>query len=349
MNLSQNIKKTLKSSIFLGLAAIAALIITALVGCGGGGGGTGGGGGVSAGNPPAILLPDYTPPPAPDTHSDDPPPPEETSTKAFVILVGMADYPGTINDLRYTAKDAQDVYNCLISSSVWGEATFKVFLNSNATKSAIANAFSEAKNTLDDDGIFLFYYSGHGTNSGTTGYIIPYDALTWEGFINQSNLISGDDLNSYLSQLPETVKKYVASDSCHSGYLIGARSEFDTAENKVKFVPMADSNPGYSEEEFARSIVGTSNCYVMTSSSGTELSWETSILQAGVFSYYLCQGLGNGSALGAGDINSDSTITAEELSVYVPPAVSNYISSHIEGYTQTPQSYDNFEGELRVK
>lgn len=341
----RNKSKNVSNSAFFAFFVLNLIIVLTLVNCGGGGGGGGGSSGsgtYAVGGSPGGSAP------APVPTSEPISIPPANSKDSYAIFIGMSDYPGNINDLPYASKDANDVYTRLNSSQIWSSGSFKILTNSNATKSAIRAAITEAKNALKENSTFLFFYSGHGTNSGSTGYIIPYDGLTANGGITVGNMINSNELTSYIDELPAGIKKYIVIDSCRSGYFIDAKSlTGDTL--KAKFIAMENSDPNFNDELFTKSMTSVANCYVMTSSKGTELSWESGSLQNGVFTYYFCLGLGISVAAGFADGNADNMISAEELTLYVPSRVNAYIVANTSGYTQTPQSYDGIDGDFIVK
>jgi len=256
---------------------------------------------------------------------------------AIAVLAGVTDYPGTVNDLNYTANDAIDLRDALNGSGFWAGAAISTQNNVNVTKAMIQDAVTTAKNNIAVDGLFVFMYSGHGTSSGSTGYLVPYDGVN-----DVSKRISEDELKTWLDAFNSNVKKYVLLDSCYSGSFID-KSLNIVSGLKAKVFITKDTNPYYSAEKFAKSLVSASNTCAMTASKGSELSWETSLFQNGVFMHYVTQGLGSGGTIGPADANSSSTITAEEMGAYTPALVTAYVAS------QNPQIYDNYPGEMRVK
>ncbi|MFH1453008.1 MAG: caspase family protein [Armatimonadota bacterium] len=249
------------------------------------------------------------------------------------VIVGVNDYPGEVNDLNYTVTDAADVKSSLLGAVFPLDSTVSVQNNVQVTKSMIETAITNAKNSIAGNGLFIFTYSGHGTSSGDTGYIIPYDAL-----IDIDNLISEDELRILLDGFSSSVKKCVLLDSCYSGSFIDKSSG-----RKTRFVPIEGFNPGYRSEKFAKSIVGSSNTYVITASRGDETCWEFEFLENGLFTYYVYNGLGPGAFVGLADSNGDCYVTAEELYSYVSSKVTSAVAN------QHPQSYDNYSGSLTIK
>ena len=350
------IKHSKKLSLFLIYLMLLASFIFILPGCGGGGGGASSSGdsGESGGanNPPAenSATPDSTPTQTPSA-SQTPEPGNKGALimitmpdhSATAVIAGVCDYPGEDNDLRYIAKDALDFKNALTGSSFWNGANIDIQNDIHVTKSKIFDAVAAARENTADDGLFIFFYSGHGTNVGSTGYIIPYD-----GAESYSNMISEYDLRDWLESFPALSKKYVALDACYSGNFI-EKSILKSDLLKAKFMKVKGSDETYNSEKMVRSLVDSSNTYVFTSSKGSEVSWESYAMQNSVFVHYLCEGLGAGFTMGPADFNRNNAITAEEINLYVPIRVNNYVINSSGYYTQQPQSYDDCPGELRIK
>ncbi|NHJ22477.1 MAG: hypothetical protein EAX91_16140 [Candidatus Lokiarchaeota archaeon] len=90
-----------------------------------------------------------------------------TAKTAYAIVVGISDYPGDTNDLNYCDDDSQDVYSMLIDDFNFKPENVYYFQDSDASKSAISNAFDLIASQVTSDDIFFFYYSGHG-GAGTS-------------------------------------------------------------------------------------------------------------------------------------------------------------------------------------
>lgn len=350
---------------FYAFLLICLFAITASLSCSGGGGG----GGVSSTAPAASPVSEAGPAPAPA------PAPvyapiqyADTTNKGIIItiatpgntaiavLVGPREYPAGYS-LNYTVNDADVVRLSLVGSAFWAGSTV-TFTQSNVrvTKAMIVDAINNAKANLANNGLFVFFFSGHGTNSSGLGYIIPYDGISGLGAFVAANAISENDLRAILDEFTADVPgsiKYVLIDSCNSGLFIDKSMLPPELPGYIrmtpKFIEVKGSDPNYDGEQFAKSVVGSADTYMMTASKGSEVSWESSGLQNGVFAYFLCKGLGQGATIGPASSDGGNTITAEDLTVYAPDLVNNYITTNKPGYTQQPQSYDNVAGTLRVK
>ena len=219
---------------------------------------------------------------------------------AYAIVIGVENYPGSSYDLDYCRDDAEDVYSFLISNCNFEPENIILLLDSNATNSAIKNAFSQTYYKITSEDLFLFYFSGHGGDHSTWGeYLCPYDSI--EPF-NPSHTYFDYVLEARLDSL-NCAEKFVLTDACNSGGMI-----------------------------FECQATGT---YMMTSCMDYEISYESSNLEHGIFTYYFLRSLNYAS-----DSNNDGIISLEEQYHYV---YSNVFRE--SGYDSRPQESDRITGE----
>jgi hypothetical protein len=174
---------------------------------------------------------------------------------AYAIVVGIEDYQGTNSDLNYCGDDAEDVYSLLIAECNFEPENIILLLNSNATDLAIDNAFSQIKNRISTEDVFLFYFSGHGGVDSRGEFLCPYDSI--EPF-NPSRTYYDYVLEVRLNGI-KCAEKFVLTDACNSGGLI-----------------------------FECQATGT---YIMTSCMDYEICYESSELEHGIFTYYFLRSL----------------------------------------------------------
>ena len=85
------------------------------------------------------------------------PPSEHEQGKNYVVLVGIADYPGTKSDLKVSAQDAVTMKNLYDRN---GDAVTEILTDAEATvenvRVTLGNVFSRATR---DDAVILFFIS----------------------------------------------------------------------------------------------------------------------------------------------------------------------------------------------
>lgn len=141
-------------------------------------------------------------------------------------------------------------------------------------------------------------------HSDPEGYMAPYDAYYTETWI------SANELSYWLRPL-DSKRIVIILDTCHAGRF----------ENKL-------SDDGR---------------VILMSSRSNEVSWETSLLENSVFSYYLLEAL---SEFGLADINLNYELSAEELFQYAEPETTAETIDFEE--TQHPVLSDQYPGELSL-
>ena len=157
----------------------------------------------------------------------------EETTNYYAVLVGIADYPGTGNDLDYTDDDAVDMKDALLNYPNWSEGNITMLLDAEATKLNIGTAIQNMGAQADSDDVCLFFYSGHGTvmpdaepldeADGYDECLVPYSLF---------GTITDDELSAWLAQLP-TTNVVVIIDTCFSG---GQIKGADRSGSRVKSI-----------------------------------------------------------------------------------------------------------------
>lgn len=138
--------------------------------------------------------------------------------KVFLVSVGIADYPGTENDLNLPAKDAQTITWLYTKNT---QVTYRQFLDGQATRQQILDALRETFATAAMNDIIVFFFSGHGYPGGFVAYDGP---LTY-------------------SQIRKAMKispcrnKMIFADACFSGKI---RSDYKDSQNAVQTAKKAN-------------------------------------------------------------------------------------------------------------
>lgn len=219
-----------------------------------------------------------------------------TIKDAFAIIIGIEDYPGSVYDLNYCYDDANSIRNKLTNDFNFKPPNIIFLTDSQATKTAIIDAFNDLSSIIKKDDIFLFYFSGHGGyNLPSEEFMCPYDSIP----SNPTNFFYDTDLAFYLNNLNCT-EKYVIVDACNSGGLI----------------PESQDN----------------GRFIMTACQSDESCIETSELQHGVFTYYLLQSVSSASDSNLDGVISLEEMFSYTYSHTVPYAENLGVSQHPDNY-----------------
>lgn len=119
-------------------------------------------------------------------------------SKVYLVCVGIADYPGTKNDLRISDTDAKTISQIYLSTK---NAVSKVLTNSSATHSAVLSSMRSTFAPAGEYDTVILYFSGH----GSPGSLVCYDKL-----LPYSNILS-------VLKGCKARKKIVLVDACFSG------------------------------------------------------------------------------------------------------------------------------------
>lgn len=202
-----------------------------------------------------------------------------TARRVFAVMVGISDYPGSGNDLPFTAEDARKLQQTLQRNNVLASDS-AVLIDAQATRASVRAAFQRVAAAAGPDDLFLFFYSGHGNQVRTTP-----SATEPDGKDETIELYDGAMRDDEVAQLFQQVHSRTALlvlDSCFSG-------------------------------GFARDVVSHPGVMGLFSSEEDLTSAVADKFQAGGYlSHFIQTGLSGGA-----DENRDRVITAGELSAYV--------------------------------
>ncbi|MDD5264225.1 MAG: caspase family protein [Candidatus Bipolaricaulis sp.] len=253
----------------------------------------------------------------------------------YAIIIGIADYTG-LPKLSFTDDDAQSMYTWLRSVGGWSPANMTLLLNSQAT---VANVVA-AVNALDGASAYdtlLFFYSGHGTNTGDDDLFEEIDRLDECLCLYDQTYFRDDSLEALLSQVP-MARIVVFIDACYSGGELNSLGAYDEAASWdfVGDLERLAEDRTRDLDRLAKSVVAVSACQY------NEYSWELNAVEHGAFTYSLLEAL-DGLADGQG--NRDGITSVEECYAYVAPRVFEIVWS-AAWEMQSPQLLDLCPGEL---
>jgi hypothetical protein len=228
----------------------------------------------------------------------------QENSSDFRVLIVSADDSNIASEkkLEYSAMDAARLSRALVSSGKVPESHI-----TNLKNPGIIDFDKEVDRVSKAaPQKFLFYFSGHSDENGL-------------------HLKDGSITKSKFHDLLAKVKskiKVVLLDSCFSGAL----------KSKGALISKPFDLVQYSVDEPTGSVI-------LTSSSGTELSYESEKLKGSIFTYHLVSGL-----YGQADSNNDGLVTIDELYQYVY-AQTKFQSAVSGGKIQSPEFNSNLKGQ----
>lgn len=227
----------------------------------------------------------------------------EGGRRVFAVMVGVSDYAGAANELAFTDEDARKLAETLDRDGSLNEASV-VLTNAQATVEGVRSAFARVAAQAGPDDMFLFFFSGHGTQNDA-----PVSGLEPDGHSEAIVLRDGEITDAEMADLFGTLNtrlSLLVLDSCFSG-------------------------------GFARNVVDRPGVMGLFSSEEDLTSAVADKFQAGGYlSHFLRTGMG-----GEADADGDRLVTAGELASYLRRQFRTEVES-VEATTQDGQrNYQN--------
>ena len=213
--------------------------------------------------------------------------------RTFGIFAGISDYPGTENDLDFTAADAIRVRDALIRGAGMRPEDAVTLTDADATVANVTRAVADIASRAGPDDTFVFFYSGHGdrVERAAGPEISDPDALD-ETIVLYDAQMRDDELRDLFAPI-RAGTTLLFLDSCFSG-------------------------------GFAKDVISVPGRMGMFSSEEDVTSQVAVKFRAGGYlSVFLSEAIGDGLA----DEDGDGSITAIELSEYVHYRYRNDVKS----------------------
>jgi uncharacterized caspase-like protein len=253
----------------------------------------------------------------------------------YALLVGVADYPGFINDLNYTDDDAIDLGLALLEYANWDRSNGAILLNGMATKANIAQQFRTLGERMTPEDVFLFFFSGHGTNGQDIAPLDEADGLD-EYLCTYDDNLRDDQLGNWLDLLPAS-QMIVIIDTCYSGGMIKARGD-----GRIKSFSgtyrQSDKGDGFGTDllqgrnrKWTRDVDDNQGMVVLTAADDDEYSYEFDQIEHGLFTYFVIEAITEFE-----DLNRNNELSAEEIFQYVLQ------KPWFDNFGQHPQLHDGY-------
>jgi hypothetical protein len=227
--------------------------------------------------------------------------------RTYGIFAGISDYPGTDNDLDFTADDALRVRDALVRGGRMRREDAVTLTDADATAANFSRAVEDIAARAGPDDTFVLFYSGHGNRVPRDAGPEAFDPDALDETIELfDGAVRDDELRLLLAPL-RAGTVLLLLDSCFSG-------------------------------GFAKDLISVPGRMGMFSSEEDVTSQVAVKFRAGGYlAYFLDEALGEGLA----DEDRDGHVTALELSEYVHYRYRNDVKSVDPGnYVRTggPQS-----------
>jgi WD40 repeat protein/uncharacterized caspase-like protein len=221
---------------------------------------------------------------------------EEEKPVLWAIIAGVSDYAGEAIDLRYAAKDAEDIAHALKigAARLFGEENVQLTLlvtsdkpgTASPTRERLKAAFDKAASANSTD-LLVVYLAGHGVNHGGQDgdfYFLTPEARSGnldDPAVRASAAISSRELTEMLKKVP-ALKQIMILDTCASGRLVERLTEKrDIASSQVRSLERMKDRTGL---------------YVLAGAAADAVSYETSRYGQGLLTWSLLFGM-RGAAL----------------------------------------------------
>lgn len=247
----------------------------------------------------------------------------ESSSELFVVSVGVSTYKDSVYNLEYAAKDAEDVNVLFGSSTHFKKVNQKLLLNSDVTRSNLAELKAFLSQAKRDD-VVIFFIAGHGVLNKTLDYY--YCTYDMDFLFPEKNGISYAELEILFDGI-KAIRKLLIMDTCHSGEVDKNDLEeiaFVYAENDDISFRSTNVNTTYREaqglektneavKEMFNDLRRGTGATVLSSAGGAEYAMESDQWKNGLFTYCLLEGLQTKNA----DADKNGEIMLSELQNYI--------------------------------
>ena len=237
----------------------------------------------------------------------------KSTPNIYAFIVGIENYRSSFRALDYATDDAYYLQQYLTSTDgmALSSQNVRIITDTKATKSNILLELQKQSDLANENDLFIFFFSGHGTE----GYYVPFDN---EG-TKESSLLAHKEI-SYILKRCKAKNKLILADACFSG---DAGKASSSEIQKKYYKDMLDSKGSMS---------------MMSSSKSNEMSLEADGYQHGYFTYNLVEGM-----KGAADDDENGIVTLGELY--------NYVSYNVKkgtNYKQNPTISDGYDEKMPV-
>ena len=218
----------------------------------------------------------------------------EIKPAIYIVVCGVSDYTGDEIDLKYAAKDAEEISRALelgakrlfgIDKSYVYTLTTTQKPDRYPTKANILKTFEKISTSASSADVIVVYLSGHGINLGGADgdfYYLTQDAYTASASayndpaIEQQTTLSSQELVELFKKVP-ALKQVLIIDACASGKVVdNLMAKRDIESGTLRALDRMKDRTGM---------------HIITGCTADAVSYEASRYGQGVLTYSLLEGL----------------------------------------------------------
>jgi hypothetical protein len=247
----------------------------------------------------------------------------------YALIVSVEDYNQSDDfpKVDYASKDADEIYEALVLSSVVEEDNIRRLKSHEATQASIKTELEKLIRHPTSNDKILFFFVGHGAYVNGTNWILPVDS--YKSNINNTGISIEYILQSFKKSV--TKKCILFLDCCHSGF---------EPESGIR-----DIDDAFMTDELLLKYKDEEYCCGFASSKSDEKSISHISLKNGVWSHYLIKAL-KGEANG---YYKGGILFSNDLQSYLNKNVSTFVPKHsTKRRKQTPVMFGNITDKFIV-
>jgi WD40 repeat protein/uncharacterized caspase-like protein len=269
----------------------------------------------------------------------------------YLITLGVSSYKDKTFDLRFAAKDAQDIaaYFGNNQGRMYDSIHISTLTDEQVTRENVLKIKQVVQKATRDD-VVIISFAGHGVLSSDLDYFLATHDMDFSN--PQLKGLAYEELEGLVDGI-QPLKKVLFIDACHSGELDKESIASTQVAKGVVAKPVGrgvvlgieqepyQAQTGNLVRELFSDLRRGTGATIISASGGMEFAMESQDWQNGLFTYCLLNGLEKASA----DKNKDGQIYLAELQRYLQNKV-----KELSGGKQQPTSRsENLSSDFRLK
>lgn len=241
-------------------------------------------------------------------------------TNLYILAIGAGEFEQGNFNLKYPAKDAQDIVNLFKESTVYEQVFTKVLINQDVTKENVLQQKEFLRQAGINDEVIVFY-AGHGVLDQSLDYYFSTYDMDFQN--PENNGIAYVEMEGILDGI-SALKKTFFIDACHSGEIDKDEVEMTLSESEsgdIKFrtvgatvkARLGSENTFELSQALFTDLRRGTGATIISAAGGMEFAIESDAYKNGLFTYCFLNGVISKKA----DLNSDGEIWLSEIQEFV--------------------------------